>query len=133
MGNRPWIVIGLGLLAVSYLCYLPVATAWQLAIPGAIAGAAHALLFPAVMAAGTSAFPRRYLGVATSFMLAMFDVGTFVGAPVVGAFIRAAKRHSLAAYPWMFGSVAATLFVITVVFVCGTAKREEGTGSSGTG
>lgn len=122
-GNRPWILIGLSLLSLSYVCYLPISVGWHLAIPGAIAGAAHALLFPAIMAAGTSAFPRRYLGVATSYMLAMFDVGTFVGAPVVGAFIRAAKLRSMAAYPWMFGSVAVVLSFITITFYVSSSAR----------
>lgn len=80
-GNRPWILAGLTLLSLSYVAYLPVSRPWHLAFPGAIAGIAHAFLFPSIMAAGTGAFPRRYLGVATSFMLAMFDLGTLLGAP----------------------------------------------------
>ncbi|HND54973.1 MAG TPA: MFS transporter, partial [Pirellulaceae bacterium] len=105
-GNRPWILAGLSLLTISFLLYLPVTRAWQLAIPGAMAGIAHALLFPSVMAEGTGTFPRRYLGVATSVMLASFDIGTLIGAPVVGAFLRYAKQHSEHAYQTMFAGVA---------------------------
>jgi MFS family permease len=115
-GNRRWIVTGMALLTTSYLLYIPATTLWLLAIPGAIAGVAHALLFPAVMADGTSAFPRRFLGVATSFMLAMFDFGTFLGAPMVGSFLQAAKQHDLPAYPCMFAGVAAVLAAISVAF-----------------
>lgn len=85
-GNRPWIVVGLILLTTSYLLYLPISTTWHLIGPAAVAGIAHALLFPAIMSAGTAVFPRQCLGVATSLILAMFDVGTFISAPLVGIF-----------------------------------------------
>jgi MFS family permease len=115
-GNRPWIILGLALLAISYVAYLPVQRPWQLGFPGAIAGVAHALLFPAIMAAGTSAFPRRYLGVATSFMLAMFDFGTLLGAPLVGSFLRWAKTQGWPDYPAMFSAVAGVLTLVTFSF-----------------
>lgn len=122
-GNRPWILAGLALLAVSFLCYLPVSRTWHLAVPGAIAGVAHALLFPSIMSAGTSAFPRRYLGVSTSVMLAMFDVGTLFGAPVVGAFLRAAKPVTPYAYHWMFAATAAVLAAVTILVAVDNRRR----------
>lgn len=115
-GNRPWIIAGMLLLTTSYLLYLPATKLWQLLIPGTVAGIAHALLFPAVMAAGTAAFPRRFLGVATSLMLAMFDFGSFVGAPVVGAFLHVAKQQSGSAYHWMFAGTATLFAVVTVLY-----------------
>lgn len=115
-GNRPWIVAGMMLLTTSYALYLPAANMWQLALPGAVAGVAHALLFPSVMAAGTSAFPRRFMGIATSLMLAMFDFGNLVGSPVVGKFLQVAKGRGWDAYDWMFGGTAVTMAAITVLF-----------------
>jgi MFS family permease len=115
-GNRRWIITGVILLSVSYLFYLPATSLAGLAIPGAIAGVAHALLFPAVMAAGTSVFPRRFLGVATSLMLAMFDLGAFLGAPLVGAFVREAKQRGWPAYPYAFSAVAVFLALIAACY-----------------
>ncbi|MFM7073222.1 MAG: MFS transporter [Planctomycetota bacterium] len=114
-GNRPWILVGLGLLTASYLAYLPVSHTWQLAFPAALAGTAHALLFPSIMAAGTSVFPRRYLGVATSFMLAMFDLGTLLSSPLVGVLLHAAKALGWPAYEVAFGAAAATLGLTTLL------------------
>jgi MFS family permease len=122
-GNRPWILVGLGLLTASYLAYLPVVRTWQLAFPAALAGTAHALLFPSIMAAGTSAFPRRYLGVATSFMLAMFDLGTLLSSPLVGALLYTAKAVGWPAYEVAFGAAAATLGLTTLLVVRGTRPR----------
>lgn len=124
LGNRLWIAIGLSLLSTSFLCYLPVAREWHLILPATIAGIAHALLFPSIMAAGTAAFPRRYLGVATSLILAMFDLGAFVGAPVIGAFLREAKQHTTMAYPLMFGGTAIVLGLVTLLFCCSSAAKK---------
>lgn len=121
-GNRPWILVGLGLLAVSFLCYIPTTRAWHLAFPAVLAGAAHALLFPSVVASCTSAFPRRYLGVATSVTLAMFDIGTLVGAPVVGSFLRAAKSADLPAYPLMFAGTAVAIGAIGLSYWLSTRR-----------
>lgn len=123
LGNRLWITTGLILLSVSFLCYLPVTREWHLIIPGAIAGTAHALLFPSIMAASTEVFPRRYLGLATSLILAMFDLGAFIGAPVVGAFLREAKLHTRSAYPLMFAGTAFVLGLVTVLFCCSAAAK----------
>lgn len=123
LGNRFWIVAGLILLSGSFLLYIPVTKVWHFAFPAIAAGIAHALLFPAIMAAGTSAFPRRYLGVSTSLMLAMLDLGSFLGAPIIGTFLREAKQQGMAAYPLMFVGVATTLAVVTVAFCCSSAGR----------
>ena len=120
-GNRPWIVVGLTLLSISYLCYVPVTKTWHLLAPAALAGMAHALLFPSIMSAGTAVFPRRYLGVATSLILAMFDVGTFISAPIIGIFLRYAKPQTSNAYPLMFSGVAAVFAVVTILFICSSA------------
>ncbi|MFM9066618.1 MAG: MFS transporter [Planctomycetota bacterium] len=125
-GNRPWIIAGLVLLTLSFSTYPLISQKWHLIAPATLAGVAHALLFPSVIAAGTSAFPRRYLGVATSVMLAMFDVGTFIGAPVVGTFIRSAKAQHAAAYPQMFGATAVVLAAITLVYCVTSRPREPG-------
>ena len=121
-GNRPWIISGMILLTLSFSTYPLISQKWHLIMPATLAGVAHALLFPSVIASGTSAYPRRYLGVATSVMLAMFDIGTFIGAPVVGTFIRSAKQHNSAAYPQMFGATAVFLAAITLLFLA-TSRR----------
>ncbi len=56
-GVRPMIFLGLALLAVSLVCYLPVQTQWGLAVPGFFAGMSHAVLFPSVTATGSTSFP----------------------------------------------------------------------------
>ena len=128
-GNRRWILTGMGLLTASYWLYVPATTLATLAVPGMIAGVAHALLFPSIIAAGTSAFPRRFLGVATSFMLAMFDFGTFIGAPIVGVFLQSAKERGLPAYPYMFAGTGVVFALIFLIYwLHPSAKERESAG-----
>lgn len=116
-GNKPWIATGLILLTLSYVCYVPVTATWHLCLPAVLAGIAHALLFPSIMAAGTSAFPREYLGVATSFVLAMFDAGTLLSAPLVGSFLKFAKARTVSPYAWMFACVSVVFTLITAGYL----------------
>ncbi len=115
-GVRPAILWGLGCAVVSMLSYLLVRSQWSLAIPAVFAGAAHALLFPAVVAGGNTSFPARYRGISTTLMLAMFDIGNLVGQPAMGGVVELARKMSLPPYPIMFTTVAAVLVVIASVY-----------------
>ena len=102
-GVRPMIFIGLAALAVSLFLYLPVSSQW---------GAGHSRLFlPASRtpccfrpstAQGSSSFPSRYRGLGTTLMLAMLDLGTFVGAPLVGGLVDFSKSSGLPPYATTF-------------------------------
>jgi MFS family permease len=102
VGVRPMIFLGLTSLVTSMLCYLGVEREWQLIVPGTFAGVAHAVLFPSITAQGSFAFPNRYRGLGTTVMLAMLDVGTLVGAPLVGGLVHFSGRFGLPPYPTTF-------------------------------
>jgi MFS family permease len=114
-GNRPWVICGLVLLATSMLLYLVVESMWQLVIPGVFAGSAHALLFPATVATGSTCFPERYRGLGTTLMLAMFDIGGLIGAPLIGGTLQYSRHLNLPAYPTTF--VCAAIIISTVAGV----------------
>ena len=115
-GNRVWVMWGLAAMACSMLLYLTVRTTWQLMIPGSMAGVAHALLFPALVAGGSTAFPPRYRGLGTTLMLGMFDTGALLGAPAVGGILHFARHFGFPAYPMMFCGVAFALTSIAIIF-----------------
>ena len=102
VGVTPMIFIGLASLIVAMLAYLPVRSEWGLIFPAIFAGIAHAVLFPAVTAQGSAAFPNRYRGLGTTLMLAMLDVGTLVGAPLIGGLVEGSKLANLPPYPSTF-------------------------------
>jgi len=78
-------LLGMAFLIGSMFAYLAVDAAWQLAFPGVLAGIAHALLFPSVVAGGSRTFPIRYRGLAVTLTLGTFDLGNLVGMPLAGA------------------------------------------------
>ena len=115
-GNRPWMIGGLITLAVSMGLYLVVESPWQWTIPGSLAGVAHAVLFPSVIAEGSTAFPERYRGLGTTLMLAMFDAGNLVGEPLAGGIVHFARKLSLPAYPAMIVVVTFLLLLVAAVY-----------------
>ncbi len=129
-GNRFWVMWGLAAMTTSMLLYLTVHSTWQLMIPGSVAGIAHALLFPSVVASGSTAFPERYRGLGTTLTLGMFDVGALVGAPAVGGVLHFARHFGLPAYPIMFCCVALFMASIATIFWLRTGTSTHTNSSS---
>ncbi len=112
IGVRPLIVGGLASFALATLLYLPVHSAWQLAIPATFTGIGHAVLFPAALAGGSATFPHWYRGLGTTLTLGMMDVGAMIGAPLAGGLVHHARVAGLPGYPTMF-IVMASLVALT--------------------
>jgi MFS family permease len=113
IGVRPTALAGLASMTLSLLLFLLVRREWQFAIPATFMGIAHAMLFPSVVAGGSSVFPGRYRGLGTTLMLATFDLGNLVGAPIAGHLV-----DYTGSYPTMFIIVAAMMASVAVLFAC---------------
>ncbi|MCD4727058.1 MAG: MFS transporter, partial [Pirellulales bacterium] len=90
-GPRPIIMFGMVGLSASIALFLLVGAEWQLVLPAFGFGCSHAVLFPAVVTAGSSSFPVGNRGMATLLVLATWDVGRLIGAPTAGATLRLAR------------------------------------------
>ena len=126
IGNPPTILLGMTSLVISLMLQLVVTETWQLMIPGIAAGVAHALLFPSVMAGGSATFPTRYRGLATTFTLAMFDIGNLVGMPLAGSIVYFSDAAGLPPYPTMFLSIAAVVTIASIYFALGLRSQAGG-------
>ena len=122
IGVRPMIYCGLAAMAASILAYLPVSGEWGLMVPGALAGIGHAILFPAVTAQGSWAFPNRYRGLGTTVMLAMLDLGVFIGAPLVGGIVEVSRSTGLPPYPTTFVVLALGVTTTAIVYAFSTRR-----------
>ena len=116
------IYIGLAALVVSLLSYMGVTSQWELAVPGVFAGLSHAVLFPAVTAQGSSAFPNRYRGLGTTVMLSMLDLGTLIGTPMIGRMVEFSKGAGWPHYSTTF-VVLAVGVTLSGMFYALTAQR----------
>ena len=124
-GARPVAFWGLIWAAVATLSFVVVWDEWSMIIPALPLGIAHACLFPAVMAGGHACFPDRYRGLATTLMLAGFDVGNLIGQPAVGGMIDVARRVDLPPYPLMFGCVSLSLALIAAIYAVCTRPQKK--------
>jgi MFS family permease len=125
LGTRPSILIGLGWLVVGMLLFLVVTNEWLLIVPALAGGTAHAFLFPAVVAGGSSTFPDRYRGLGTTLVLAFFDVGNLVGQPLVGGIVEYSPDFGLPGYPTMFVTMAGALLLVAAVYALATTRRRR--------
>jgi MFS family permease len=74
------------------------------------------VLFPAVIASGSTSFPVRHRGLATTLMLSMFDLGNLFGAPLVGGILHFSRPLGLPAYPTMLLSVITLFGCVALAF-----------------
>ncbi len=116
VGLAPMILVGLGLLIGGQLLLIAVGSEWTFIVPGIVYGMGHAILVPSTLAAGSTAFPARHRGLGMTFMMATFDVGNLIGAPMAGAIVHFSGAVGLPSYPTLFVSVAAILGLVAVVF-----------------
>lgn len=125
LGVRPTALLGGVLMVVAMLLFMLVRQQWQLALPAIVLGTAHALLFPSIVAGGSTSFPFRYRGLGTTLMLATFDLGVLIGGPTTGLLLEAAERLDLPRYPATFAAVA--VLMGTAVSYYAWASRHTGT------
>lgn len=124
-GLAPVILLGLVLLAAGMMSFLLVETAWQLVIPASILGFAHALVFPPTVAASTLSFPENCRGLGTMLILAAYDVGVLVGAPLAGGLLRFSKPLGLPPYPTMFATIGTLMLLICGVYAASLLRRKH--------
>lgn len=124
-GLRPMILTGITLIILSQFVFLVVRNEWSLMVPGFVYGMAHAILYPPTVALGSSAFPNRYRGLGTTLMLATYDFGQLVGAPIAGWIVHSSVSIGLPGYPTMFCTVAGLFLVVGVLFAISRPVRRR--------
>ncbi|HVX59911.1 MAG TPA: MFS transporter [Pirellulales bacterium] len=122
-GIRPMIFGGMATLVCGMMLFLIVRQPWHFVFPAISIAIAHALLFPAMIASGSGAFPARYRGLGTTLSLAFFDFGCLVGSPIVGESLYLAKRFGWPAYPTMFVTVAAILACLGLIYAVSERRK----------
>ena len=87
-GPRRIILLGMAGMTASIAIFPLVHTEWQLALPAVGFGCSHGVLWPAVLAAGSVAFPPKNRGLATVLLLAAWDLGLLIASPSVGVILK---------------------------------------------
>jgi MFS family permease len=100
----------LGILVIGFFVLAGAGSWVGVAIAGAFCGAGHGFIFPILTALLVDRAPETDRGSAMSFFTALFDVGTLVGGPTLGAIIDSAGWGP------MYVVAGAALGVASVVF-----------------
>jgi MFS family permease len=124
LGNRAGMLLGLGSMSIGMLLLTTATNNWLFAPPAMFLAVAHALLFPSVIAAASEAFPIRNRGLATTLILAMFDVGTLVGSPIAGAILTYSGVVGLPSFPTMFTAVAIAIATSGLIYALAPRPRK---------
>lgn len=123
-GVRPVLLAGMAMMIASQLVNPLIAAGWQLLLPAALLGMAHATIYPAMLAGGAAGFPVRYRGLATAMMLGLLDIGYLIGPPLSGTTLTLARAAGWPPYPVMFLAVAALLSCVTLYYVLASRSAE---------
>lgn len=115
-GLRPVVLAGLALVIASQGLFLLVRHEWQFVLPSLTYGIGHAILFPAGFAEGCRPAPPRYRGLSTSLMLASYDLGLLIGAPIAGLLVHFGQAVGWPGYPTLFSGVAILLTFATAIY-----------------
>lgn len=110
VGRKPLLIIGMGVLALSYAAIPFASSIWVLAGVMVIAGAGSALANPGQQAVLADVLARRRGGNVVAGYSMMSDLGGMLG-PAVAGFIL-----DLAGFTWAFGMTAALLAVAAVAW-----------------
>ncbi len=116
-GTTAIILSGTASLVIGQLLFLAVSQQWQLALPAVFYGFAHAVMFPSIVSAGSQRFPEVHRGLAMIVMLATYDIGQLIGAPLAGVILQFGRQAGFPPYPTMFISMAVLLSVCTAGFI----------------
>jgi MFS family permease len=124
LGLRRMLLLGSGVLVAGQLMFLWATSAWWLALPGLAYGMAHAVLFPAGVAAVDRWFPAEHRGLATTLSLAMWDIGQLIGMPAAGAIVHYGGWTGWPPYHLLFLSMAGVAAVVALAY--GWQSRDAG-------
>ncbi|MEA2009273.1 MAG: MFS transporter, partial [Actinomycetota bacterium] len=110
VGRKRVLYPSLGILVIGFLVLAGAGSWVGVAIAGAFCGAGHGFIFPILTALLVDRAPETDRGSAMSFFTALFDVGTLVGGPILGAIIDSAGWGP------MYVAAGAALGVASVIF-----------------
>ncbi|RMF44810.1 MAG: MFS transporter [Planctomycetota bacterium] len=111
-GPRPVLIGGMLFMALAMFAFLLVDASrpWLLLLPAVLGGTGHALTFHTMTSLTLDPFPPQYRGTASALALMMLDMGTFVGAPVLG------KLGQVAGFNSLFAAVGVTCLGATWIY-----------------
>ena len=86
IGPERVLLSGILLMSIGMLCFslVQAGNPWLISIPALLTGAGHSLMFHTMTSLTLQSFPLAVRGTGAAITLMMLDLGTFIGAPILG-------------------------------------------------
>lgn len=86
IGARKVLIVGMLFMSLGMFCFSLVdfQRSWMIVVPALLTGTGHSLMFHTMVSLTLETFPNAVRGTGSALALMMLDLGTLVGAPVLG-------------------------------------------------
>jgi len=118
IGNRKVLLAGMLLMSAGMFCFALVDAkhTWMIIFPAMLTGAGHGLMFHTMTSLTLDKFPSAVRGSGSALALMMLDLGTIVGAPVLGLI---GERYG---FPTLFAAIGVFSLVVGATYVASSAR-----------
>jgi MFS family permease len=112
IGAKKVLLVGMLIMSVGMFCFVLVDSqnSWLIIVPALVTGAGHGLMFHTMTSLTLEPFPREVRGTGAALALMMLDLGTIVGAPVLGWI------GQQFGFPWLFGAIGGFCLVTAIIY-----------------
>jgi MFS family permease len=112
IGSRKVLFVGMFFMTIGMCCFGMVDAQhyWLIVIPAVLTGTGHSLMFHTMVSLTLENFPSAVRGTGSALALIMLDLGTLLGAPILG-FI---GEHF--GFGMLFGSIGVFCFVCAITY-----------------
>lgn len=119
VGPQKVLMAGIAFMSIGMLGFSWVTAehTWWIAIPAGLTGIGHSLMFHTMTSITLASFPTVVRGTGSALALMMLDLGTILGAPILGWI------GELYDYPVLFACIGITCFASGVIFVLSERHR----------
>lgn len=119
VGPSRVLLAGIAFMSIGMLSFALVTAenTWLILVPAALSGIGHSLMFHTMTSITLAHFPSKLRGTGSALALMMLDLGTIVGAPILGWIGEAYE------YPVLFACIGLTCFGSGLIFVAFDGHR----------
>ena len=112
VGSRKVLLAGMLFMSAGMFCFALVdsANTWRIILPALLTGTGHGLMFHTMTSLTLENFPHAVRGSGSALALMMLDLGTIVGAPVLGLI---GERFG---FPMLFGTIGGFSLVVATTY-----------------
>ncbi len=130
IGSRKVLLAGMLFMSAGMFSFVLVDSAhtWRIVLPGLLTGAGHGLMFHTMTSLTLENYPHAVRGSGSALALMMLDLGTIVGAPVLGLIGESFGFSMLFGTIGGFSLVVAAIYTASCAGVFASKRDSEATG-----